>query len=94
MIEAEVAKVVKRLDQIEARRDALLGCGSNSAQQSEGCSVEVRYLAQVIRELSPIEVYAQALLAFKLIESDARVVGLNFVAPEDSPLPCVTTSAT
>ena len=84
MIEAEVAKVVKRLDQIEARRDALLGCGSNSAPQSEGCSVEVRYLAQVIRELSPIEVYAQALLAFKLIESDARVVGLNFVAPEDS----------
>ena len=36
MIEAEVEKVVKRLDQIEARRDALLGCGSNSAQQSEG----------------------------------------------------------
>ena len=86
MIEAEVAKVVKRLDQIEARRDVLLGCGSNSAQQSEGCSVEVRYLAQVIRELSPIEVYAQALLAFKLIESDVRVVGLNFVAPEDSPV--------
>jgi len=86
MIEAEVAKVVKRLDQIEARRDALLGCGSNAAQQGEGCSVEVRYLAQVIRELSPIEVYAQALLAFKLIESDDRVVGLNFVAPEDSPV--------
>ncbi len=86
MIEAEVAKVVKRLDQIEARRDALLGCGTNSPQQSEGCSVEVRYLAQVIRELSPIEVYAQALLAFKLIESDDRVVGLNFVAPEDSPV--------
>ena len=86
MIEAEVAKVVKRLDQIEARRDALLGCGSNAAHQGEGCSVEVRYLAQVIRELSPIEVYAQALLAFKLIESDDRVVGLNFVAPEDSPV--------
>ena len=92
MIDAEVAKVVKRLDKIEARSDALLGCGSSSAEQRRGCSVEVRYLAQVIRELSPIEVYAQTLLAFKLIESDDRVVGLNFVAPEDSPLPCVTTS--
>ena len=86
MIDAEVAKVVKRLDKIEARSDALLGCGSSSAEQRQGCSVEVRYLAQVIRELSPIEVYAQALLAFKLIESDDRVVGLNFVAPEDSPV--------
>ena len=36
MIDAEVAKVVKRLDKIEARSDALLGCGSSSAEQRQG----------------------------------------------------------
>ena len=46
----------------------------------------IRYLAQVIRVFPRDQVLAQTLLAFKLIERDSRIVGLNFVAPEDNPI--------
>lgn len=51
--------------------------------QHSACTVEVRFLAQVIRTFPPHEVFAQSLLAFLLVEADPRVVGLNLVAPED-----------
>ena len=54
-----------------------------SAEQQGDLSGYRAILSQVIRTLSPIQVYAQTLLAFKLIAADDRVVGLNFVAPED-----------
>jgi len=43
----------------------------------------VRFQAQVLRTFAPVQVYAQTLLAVKLVQADHRVVGLNFVAPED-----------
>ena len=82
-VDAIVADVIVQMDRIDARRRALQGCDAVSAEQQGGCQVTVRYLSQVIRTLSPIQVYAQTLLAFKLIAADDRVVGLNFVAPED-----------
>ena len=82
-VDAIVAEVVLQMDQIDARRRALQGCDGLSPHRGEGCEVTVRYLSQVIRTLSPIQVYAQTLLAFKLVAADDRVVGLNFVAPED-----------
>ena len=82
-VDAIVADVVLQMDQIDARRRALQGCDGLSPHRGEGCEVTVRYLSQVIRTLSPIQVYAQTLLAFKLVAADDRVVGLNFVAPED-----------
>jgi hypothetical protein len=48
-----------------------------------GCDVTVRYLAQVIRVFPPAQVFAQTAFSFALVEADPRVVGLNFVAPED-----------
>ena len=85
-IDALVAKVTADLDAIAARRLALQGCQQSQRPASPGCDVTVRYLAQVIRTLTPVQVYAQTLLAFKLMAADERVVGLNFVAPEDHPV--------
>ena len=39
-----------------------------------------------MRIWAPEEVYAQTVLAYKLIKADPRIVGLNFVAPEDHPI--------
>ena len=82
-VDAVVEDVIKTMDQMDARRSELQACDVSGLQRQAGCDVVVRYLSQVIRTLSPIQVYAQTLLAFKLIAADERVVGLNFVAPED-----------
>lgn len=79
-----VPLAVADTDTVEARRDALLGCGT--ADADPGCEVEVRYLQQVIRAFPPGEVYAQILLGFEIAKADPRVVGLNLVAPEDGPI--------
>ena len=78
-VDAIVADVILQMDRIDARRRAIQGCDGIAGEQDDGCQVTVRYLSQVIRTLSPIQVYAQTLLAFKLIAADDRVVGLNFI---------------
>ena len=79
-----VANVLVQLDAMEAKALQLNQCDGEDA--SPGCAVEVRYLAQVLRIWEPEEVYAQTVLAYKLIKADPRIVGLNFVAPEDHPV--------
>jgi adenosine deaminase len=61
-------------------------CGT--AQAMPACSVEVRYIYQVLRGAPPEQVFAQTLLGFETIEAsmDAHEntwVGINFVQPED-----------
>ena len=63
-----VPAAIAETDGLEARRDALLACGTPAADP--GCEVEVRYLQQVIRAISPGEVYAQILLGFLIAETD------------------------
>lgn len=79
-----VNDVIVQVDAMEAQSNKVNGCGTDDA--SEGCGVTVRYLAQVLRTWDPQEVYAQTVLAYKLIKADPRIVGLNFVAPEDHPV--------
>ena len=79
-----VPLAIQDTDEIEARRDALLGCGTPAADP--GCDVEVRYLQQVIRAFPAPEVFAQILLGFEVAKADPRVGGLNLVAPEDGPV--------
>lgn len=79
-----VAAARRDIDAGETRMRALLGCAG--AAPHPGCRVTVRYLAQVIRTFPPAQVFAQSVLAFELARSDPRVVGLNFVAPEDDPV--------
>tara|TARA_X000000950_G_scaffold276810_2_gene365300 strand:+ start:2154 stop:3722 length:1569 start_codon:yes stop_codon:yes gene_type:complete len=83
VIDAAVAEVIESLDRIEQRQEVLLKCEQEQAVRSPGCDVTVRFLAQVIRNLPIESVYAQLVLAFKLIQADPRIVGLNLVAPED-----------
>jgi adenosine deaminase len=56
-------------------------CGSPEA--AKACSIKIRYLYQVLRGFPPQQVFAQTLLAFEVASQDPRVVGLNFVMPED-----------
>ena len=71
------------IDAGEARMRALMHCGT--PQASPGCSVTVRWLGQVTRTNPPGAVFAQMLFTAMLSEADPRVVGLNFVSPEDNP---------
>jgi hypothetical protein len=80
-----VAEVRRATDMYEQRERALLHCDEPQARQS-GCAVATRYLAQIIRTVPPEAIFAQAVLAFRLVESDPRFVGLNIVAPEDNPI--------
>jgi hypothetical protein len=56
-------------------------CGTPQAEA--GCTVTVRWLQQVTRTNPPNKVFAQMLFGALLSQADPRVVGLNFVAPED-----------
>lgn len=72
------------LDAMDATRMAREHCGTPDA--TPACNVEVRYLYQVLRAAEPGRVFAQTLLGFELASVDRRVVGINFVQPEDSYL--------
>jgi adenosine deaminase len=52
-------------------------------EETPACKVEIRYLYQVLRGFPKQQVFAQALLGFEAASADPRVVGLNFVMPED-----------
>jgi adenosine deaminase len=80
----EVAVDRKQLDDALDARDRMENCGQPSARAA--CSVKVRFLYQVLRAFPPQHVFAQALLAFEVASVDPRVVGLNFVQPEDAYL--------
>ncbi len=76
-----VAPIRADLDQAEARRRELEGCGQPDARPA--CGVQVRYIYQVLRAMTPDSVFAQILLGFELASADSRVVGINLVQPED-----------
>ncbi len=59
-------------------------CGQSDA--TPACAVTIRFLFQVLREQQPADVFAQVVFAFELARADKRVVGLNFVQPEDGYL--------
>ncbi len=69
------------LDRAEAAKRAILKCDAPRPQPA--CAVSVRYIAQVVRVLPPEQVFAQTIAAFHMVKADPRIVGLNFVAPED-----------
>ncbi|AXC09863.1 Adenosine deaminase [Acidisarcina polymorpha] len=69
-------------DKAEAERRELEGCGTAEARPA--CTVQIRYLDQVLRAMTPDSVFAQILLGFELASADPRIVGLNLVQPEDS----------
>jgi adenosine deaminase len=80
----EVAIDRKELDDALDSRDKIEDCGQPNARTA--CSVKIRFLYQILRANSPQQVFAQTLLAFEVASVDPRVVGLNFVQPEDAYL--------
>ncbi len=77
----EVATTKTYLDQAESDRRKLERCGE--ANEAAACRVEIRYIYQVLRAFSPEQVFAQTLLGFEAAATDPRVVGINYVQPED-----------
>lgn len=81
-IAAAAASGAKALRDAEAEKDRLLKCGT--PQADAGCSVTIRYIAQVSRAAEPGPVFAQMVTGFALADDpDSKVVALNLVQPED-----------
>ncbi len=77
-----VAKSAERMKQLVARIEALRGCGADAAKP--GCNVTFRFIAQVNRNASRAEVFAQTAHAAALVRAVPNIVaGLNYVGPED-----------
>ena len=68
-------------DQAENLRAQREHCGQKD--QAAACRVQIRFLYQVLRGLPRQVVFAQTLLGFETASADTRVVGLNYVMPED-----------
>jgi len=80
-IRNSVAENVAEFDAMDAKRNQLEHCGTPQAMPA--CAVTVRYIYQVLRGFPPQQVFAQTLLGFEVASVDPRVVGINFVMPED-----------
>jgi adenosine deaminase len=70
-------------------RNRIEQCGTPSAARA--CNVDIRVLYQILRGFLPQQVFAQTLLGFEVAQAELesghpRVVGINFVMPEDSYL--------
>ncbi len=73
---------IKNLQDAEAEKDRLLKCGTPHADP--GCSVTIRYIAQVSRGAQPGPVFAQMVTGLALAsDPNSKVVGMNLVQAED-----------
>jgi adenosine deaminase len=84
-IAGAAAAGVKAIRDAEEEKDRLLRCGT--PQADAGCSVTVRYIAQVSRGAALGQVFAQMVTGFALADDPhSKVVALNLVQPEDGLL--------
>jgi adenosine deaminase len=77
----EISLARSRFDQAEALRRQREHCGEQN--EAPGCRVEIRFLYQILRGFPKEQVFAQTLLGFETASADPRVVGINYVMPED-----------
>jgi adenosine deaminase len=82
-IPAMVEQARREMDAAEAEADRRQGCAR--PVKDGPCQVEVRYQAFVQRAQPAGFAFAQMALAFALVETDPRFVGVNIVNPEDDP---------
>ena len=74
---------IKALQDAEQEKNRLLKC--DTPQADAGCSVTIRYVAQVSRGSALGAVFAQMVTGFALAnDPNSKVVALNLVQPEDS----------
>jgi adenosine deaminase len=77
----EVATDRREFADALAERNQIEHCGRPDAKPA--CSVQIRFLYQILRAHPPQQVFAQTLLGFEVASIDPNVVGINFVQPED-----------
>src|SRR5580693_8833315 len=77
----DVAAVRAYFDEAESIRLQAERC--SDPHPAPACSVQLRYIYQVLRGFPPEQVFAQTLLGFEAASADPRVVGINLVMPED-----------
>ncbi len=77
----DIARVRAYLDQGEAVRKQREHCGD--PHRAPACAVQLRFIYQVLRAFPPEQVFAQTLLGFEAASADPRLVGINYVQPED-----------
>jgi adenosine deaminase len=81
-IENAAAIGIKNLQAMEAEKNQLLKCGMQQAET--GCSVTIRYVAQVSRNNSLGQVFAQMVTGLALAnDPQSKVVATNLVQGED-----------
>ena len=74
----------KEMEEAEATQRQIEKCPATSSTSAPAaCAIEQRYIYTIIRSQTPIQVFAQALIAFALNDADPRFVGVNIAAPED-----------
>lgn len=77
----------RQMDQFEQERRQREHC--DTSQPAPACTVEVRYLYQVLRNMPPPAVFAQIVVGFEVASADLasphpHYVGINLVQPEDA----------
>jgi adenosine deaminase len=83
-IDRAEAAGVSAVQAAETEKNQLLKCAT--PQADAGCSVTIRYIAQVSRGADSGTVFAQMVTGFALAnDPSSKVVALNLVQPEDSP---------
>jgi adenosine deaminase len=80
-VREDVPRARAEFDQAETLRSQREHCGQKD--EAVACRVQIRYLYQVLRGLPKQIVFAQTLLGFETASADPRVVGINYVMPED-----------
>src|ERR1044071_4259616 len=81
-IDEAAATGIKNLQDMEAQKNQLLKCGTPQAEAS--CSVAIRYVAQVSRNSSLGQVYAQIVTGLALAnDPQSKIVATNLVQGED-----------
>ncbi|WP_304088972.1 adenosine deaminase [Maridesulfovibrio ferrireducens] len=75
----DMDQAIRKLDETEFLKEEELRGG-------EGIEVLIRYINQIYRGAEPAYVFAQMAWSFELVHRDPRVVALNLVGPEDSPI--------
>ncbi len=79
-----ILRSVEEISKISSELRARWHC--DSPRPEPACEVSVRYLIHAVRTQSREHVFGQWVYAFELAQADSRVVGVNLVAPEESPL--------
>lgn len=80
-IQQIVTKTDNKITRLNKKIQRKLKCGTNKA--ASGCQVNIRYQYFALRDLPLAQFYGQLVTAFAVANTNASVVGINMVMPEN-----------